>query len=207
MFEYASKAAASSLARMQRNIHEIVEALTAALDAKHNYTRGHSDRVADLSFVIAREMGLSRPQLYEVHVAGHLHDVGKIGIPDYLLTKAGSLTAEEFETIKTHPVIGDEILHKISILRDLCPIVRHHHERYQGGGYPDGLQGSDIPLASRIICLADAYDAMTSVRSYRSSMTHEMAIDEIIRCSGTQFDPDVTEAFLSIASIAQTEQA
>jgi len=206
MFEYASKAATSALARMRRDVHEIVEALTAALDAKHNYTRGHSDRVADLSFVIAREMGLPRIELYQVHVAGHLHDVGKIGIPDELLTKTGIMTVEEFEIIKEHPVIGDEILKKIRVLKDLSPIVRHHHERYLGGGYPDGLQGNDIPLASRIICLADAYDAMTSFRSYRSSLTHEAAIIEIIRCSGTQFDPDVAKAFLRITDMAEVNQ-
>lgn len=206
MFEYASKAATSALSRMRRDVHEIVEALTAALDAKHNYTRGHSDRVADLSFVIAREMGLPRIELYQVHVAGHLHDVGKIGIPDELLTKTGIMTAEEFEIIKEHPVIGDEILKKIRVLKDLSPIVRHHHERYRGGGYPDGLQGNDIPLASRIICLADAYDAMTSFRSYRSSLTHEAAVHEIIRCAGTQFDPDVAKAFLRITGMAEVNQ-
>lgn len=203
MFEYASEAATSSLAKMRRDVHEIVEALTAALDAKHNYTRGHSDRVADLSFIIAREMGLPPIKLYRVHVAGHLHDVGKIGIPDKILTKADTLTPEEFEIIKQHPVIGDEILKKIRVLKDLSPIVRHHHERYLGGGYPDGLQGDDIPLESRIICLADAYDAMTSVRPYRPSLTHELAMHEIIRCSGAQFDPNVVAALLAIAGMAQ----
>ena len=198
LFVHARKTASISLNRMRTDTHEMVDALTAALDAKHNYTRGHSDRVADLSFAIAYEMGLALESLYDVHVAGHLHDVGKIGIPDDLLTKPSILTREEYEVIKQHPVIGDELMRKIRILKELAPVVRHHHERYDGGGYPDGLSGQSIPLASRIICLADAYDAMTSIRSYRPCMSHKAAVAEIVRCSGSQFDPDVVTAFLNL---------
>lgn len=190
--------------RIRAAVHQLVDALTAALDAKHPYTKGHSDRVADIAFFIARKLGLSREQQYNVHVAAHLHDVGKIGIPDALLMKPGTLTSREYEAIKEHSGIGGDILGKIGLLKNLAPVVRHHHERYDGRGYPDGLKGERIPLAARIICLADAYDAMTSVRAYRSGISHREALEEIRRCAATQFDPRVVCAFLAFASLGPT---
>jgi putative nucleotidyltransferase with HDIG domain len=182
---------------MNRYIHDMVEAFATALDAKHPYTRGHSDRVADLAFALARRMGLPRRNQYYVHVAGHLHDIGKIGIPDEVLGKTGRLTGEEYAIIRQHSVLGYEILAKARLFRPIAAVVRHHHERFDGGGYPDGLKGGAIPLAARIICLADAYDAMTSARSYRQALTPAEAVREIADCSGTQFDPAVVQAFLA----------
>ena len=189
-----------ALWKVRLGIHQLVDALTAALDAKHAYTKGHSDRVADIAFAIARAMGLPRRQQYEVHVAAHLHDIGKIGIPDELLLKPQRLTTAEYEVIKRHAAIGGDILIKIDMLREFAPAVRHHHERWDGGGYPDGLAGEDIPLTSRIICLADAYDAMTSPHSYRPSLSHGTAAAEISRCAGSQFDPRVAAAFLDMTA-------
>lgn len=194
-----------ALWKIRRGIHQLVDALTAALDAKHAYTKGHSDQVADIAFSIARNMGLTRRQQYEVHVAAHLHDIGKIGIPDELLLKPQRLTAAEYEAIKAHSAIGGDILTKIGMLREFAPAVRHHHERWDGGGYPDGLAGEGIPLASRIICLADAYDAMTSPRSYRPCLSHLDAAAEISRCAGRQFDPRVAAAFLDLPALRQRE--
>ena len=129
-------------------------------------------------------------------MAGLLHDVGKIGVPETVLQKTGKLTAEEFEQMKKHPEIGARILHDIKQVKDIIPGVMHHHERYDGKGYPTGLAGENIPLMGRIICLADCFDAMTSNRTYRKALPLEVALGEIRRCSGTQFDPRLTEAFL-----------
>lgn len=187
-----------SPAGFSKDVHEIVEALTAALDAKHPYTGGHSDRVANISTWIAGEMGVNTRVQNFVHVAAHLHDIGKIGVPDSVLLKKGRLTVEEFEVIKTHPETGFEILHKVKILRPIAHAVRYHHERWDGSGYPGRLAGERIPLASRIIAVADAYDAMTSTRPYRPSLTHEEAVAELKRCSGSQFDPGVIDVIIGL---------
>lgn len=179
------------------DVHETVEALTAALDARHPYTGGHSYRVAEISTCIAREMGLDSQQHF-IHIAAHLHDIGKIGMPDGVLLKRGRLTIKELEEIKKHPETGFQILHKVKILRHVAHAVRHHHERWDGTGYPGGLTGERIPLASRIIAVADAYDAMTSVRPYRPPLTHGEALAELKRCSGSQFDPEVIDTFLRL---------
>lgn len=179
-------------------IHEVVEAFSAALDAKHSYTKGHSDRVADIAAAIAAGVGFSRREQERIHTAGHLHDIGKIGIPDNVLLKPGRLNNEEYDIIKLHPQIGYDILQKVTIFRPIAGIVLHHHERWDGCGYPGGLQGEDIPLGARIIAIADAYDAMTSARSYRQRISSEQAIAEIKRCAGTQFDPALVKIFLTI---------
>lgn len=179
-------------------IHEVVDAFSAALDAKHSYTRGHSDRVADIAASIAAGIGFSRKEQEKIHTAGHLHDIGKIGIPDSVLLKPGRLSSEEYDIIKMHPQIGYDILQKVAIFRPIADIVLHHHEWWNGGGYPGGLQGEDIPLGARIIAIADSYDAMTSARSYRQRISSEQAIAEIVRCAGTQFDPALVKVFLNI---------
>jgi putative two-component system response regulator len=175
-----------------------VTALALALDAKDEYTSGHSGRVSEISVIIARELGMQDNALEDVKLAGLIHDIGKIGVKEAVLNKPGALTAEEFEHIKTHPVIGERILKPIVEEKEILDMVRMHHERFDGKGYPDGLSGDQIPLGASIMALADAYDAMTSDRPYRKSLGVSVAIEEIKKGSGTQFAPDVVEAFLRV---------
>lgn len=174
----------------------LLHALTSAVDAKDAYTCGHSERVALLSRNLAQHVGLTDADVEQIYMAGLLHDVGKIGVPESVLQKAGRLTADEFEHMKKHPEIGARILVDVKQLKPIIPGVLHHHERYDGKGYPHGLSGERIPLMGRIICLADCFDAMTSNRTYRKALPIEVARSEIRRCSGTQFDPALAEAFL-----------
>jgi HD-GYP domain-containing protein (c-di-GMP phosphodiesterase class II) len=176
----------------------LLHSLTSAVDAKDAYTCGHSERVALLSRRLATRIGLPDAQIERIYMAGLLHDVGKIGVPESVLQNTGRLSAEEFEQMKKHPQIGARILSDVRQLEDIIPGVLHHHERYDGRGYPTGLAGQDIPLMGRIICLADCFDAMTSNRTYRKGLPLEVALIEIRRCAGTQFDPALAEAFLQI---------
>jgi HD-GYP domain-containing protein (c-di-GMP phosphodiesterase class II) len=176
----------------------LVHALVNSVDAKDTYTFGHSERVAHFSRALARELGMSVSQCERVYLAGLLHDVGKIGVPDATLCKPGKLTDAEFEALKKHPEIGENILSHISQIRDLLPGVLYHHERMDGRGYPHKLAGRDIPLLGRIICLADSFDAMTTNRTYRAALPVSLAIAEISRCSGNQFDPRLSELFLGL---------
>ena len=180
------------------DLHEVVDALAAAVDAKDSYTCGHSERVAEISLAIAKEMNLSDEEQYLIHIGAHLHDVGKIGIPDAVISKPGRLTNEEFALIREHPIIGYHIVSKVKILQTVSLIVRHHHERIDGGGYPDGLAGDAIPLGARIVAVADAFDAMTTNRTYKVSMSISEALQELVNCSGTQFDREVVEVFVKI---------
>jgi len=176
----------------------LLHSLTSAVDAKDAYTCGHSERVALLSRSLAAESGLPEQACDRIYMAGLLHDVGKIGVPEAVLQKTGKLTDEEFGQIKKHPEIGAKILRDIKQIEDIIPGVMHHHERYDGKGYPSGLAGENIPLMGRIICLADCFDAMTSSRTYRKALPLEVALTEIRRCSGTQFDPVLSDAFLRL---------
>ena len=171
----------------------MVQSLADAIDAKDTYTNGHSGRVAEYSREIAKRYGYNTKEQSDIYMMGLLHDVGKIGVPDVVINKPGRLTDEEFEQIKRHPVIGDQILKNIQEMPSLSTGARWHHERYNGEGYPDGLKGDEIPEAARIIAVADAYDAMTSYRSYRDVMSQEVVRAEIMKCSGTQFDPKFAE--------------
>ena len=173
-------------------------ALSKAIDARDTYTAGHSERVTQISLKIGRVIGLSFGQLNVLEIAALFHDVGKIGIPDQVLNKPGKLTNEEFNQIKEHPSIGVDILKSIKFLDDTLTIILHHHEKYDGSGYPSGISGEAIPLESRIICVADSYDAMTSDRPYRKGLLHSIAINELIKFKGIQFDPVIVEAFLKI---------
>ncbi|MEM9372423.1 MAG: HD-GYP domain-containing protein [Planctomycetota bacterium] len=175
-----------------------IRSMSGALDAKDRYTRGHSDRVAYLSAEIARELGMSEGEIEQVHLSGILHDVGKIGVPEAVLCKPGRLTDEEFEAIKRHPQIGYDILKDIPSLEPILPGVLHHHERFDGRGYPHGLAGEDIPFMARLIGVADTFDAMSSNRAYRSKMSRDVVLAEIRKCSGSQFDPAAAEAFLRL---------
>jgi HD-GYP domain-containing protein (c-di-GMP phosphodiesterase class II) len=189
-------------AMLYEGVHElmmgVLHSLTSAVDAKDAYTCGHSERVALLSRRLARELKLPEPLVERIYMAGILHDVGKIGVPESVLHKTGRLTDEEFEQMKRHPQIGARILSDIKQVQDLIPGVLHHHERYDGKGYPARLSGESIPLMGRLICVADCFDAMTSNRTYRRALPLEVALIEVRRCAGTQFDPAMAEAFLRI---------
>ena len=171
-------------------------ALSKAVDAKDHYTNGHSERVAKYSMEIARRMGKTRREQEDIYYMGILHDVGKIGVHEDIINKPGRLTDEEFAEIKSHTSTGYEILKTITELPGLATGARWHHERYGGGGYPDGLVGTDIPEAARIICVADCYDAMTSNRSYSRVRPQAEVRAEIERCKGSQFDPDIADVML-----------
>lgn len=173
-----------------------VQALTAAIDAKDRYTHGHSERVAHLSARLAEASGMSPEEVHRVWIAGLVHDVGKIGVPEAVLCKQGRLTDEEFDHIKKHPQIGHHILKDIRPLADVLPGVLHHHEKFDGRGYPAKLIGDDIPRLARIIALADTFDAMSSTRSYRPAMPRDKVLEEIRRCAGTQFDPELAARFV-----------
>lgn len=175
-----------------------LSALTSAIDAKDRYTCGHSGRVAYLAAALAQEIGLEGDIVERVHIAGLVHDVGKIGVPESVLCKAARLSDEEFALIREHPAIGNRILCGIPALRDVLPGVMHHHERWDGRGYPHGLKGETIPMYARLIGIADTFDAMSSSRSYRAAMPREKVIEEIRRCAGAQFDPKLVEPFLRI---------
>lgn len=175
-----------------------IEALTAAIDAKDPYTRGHSERVAALAKQIALAYGIDEAEAERIRTAGIVHDVGKIGVPERVLCKPGKLDDEEFALIKMHPEIGHRILRGVLLLEHTLPGVLHHHERFDGRGYPHKLAGEQIPLQARILGIADTFDAMSSSRSYRPAMPREKVLAEIARCAGTQFDPSVVEAFQRI---------
>jgi putative two-component system response regulator len=175
-----------------------IKALIKALEAKDFYTRGHSQRVTMISLAIGREMNLSSTHIEDLRRTAILHDLGKIGVREAVLNKPAKLSQEEFGEVEQHPEVGTQILSPIPLFRRLLPGILHHHERIDGSGYPGGLAGTNIPLDARIMAVADAYDAMTSDRAYRAALPAEKAKEEIRRCSGTQFDPEIVSVFFSI---------
>jgi len=187
---------------LRRAYVQTVGALAEAVDAKDAYTRGHSERVGVYASKIAREMGFAKDFIERVYIAGLLHDVGKIGIRDAVITKPERLTPEEYEEIKRHPEIGARILEPVDFLRDVAPCVRHHHEWYDGSsrGYPDRLRGDQIPLPSRIILVADTVEAMTSDRPYRKALPLDIVFTELTKYAGSQFDPMVVDAAVRLLS-------
>lgn len=198
----------SDLVDQQRSLFlSTVKSLVTAIDAKDEYTRHHSTRVTEFTLKIAKKMGFSDKELGDLELAALLHDVGKIGVPEHILNKPGKLTDAEFKQIKEHPARGESILTPVIELKDIRKIVRSHHEQYNGSGYPDGLKGREIPLGARIMAIADTYDSITSERPYRKAASHRFAVKEIIRCSGTQFDPEAVEHFLEIAPAFAAELA
>lgn len=180
--------------------YKTIKSIAFALDAKDPYTHGHSMRVTLYSLALAKALNLSDELLEEIETAGLLHDIGKIAIPEKILLKPGKLTNEEYEVIKTHPELGEKLVLGIEKLKLVSNWLKSHHERFDGRGYPEGLVGEQIPISARIIALADTYDAMTSSRAYRQALSHEEAIDEIKRCSGSQFDPNLAELFITISN-------
>lgn len=179
--------------------YETIRAISNSLDTKDAYTNGHSLRVTLYSMILASRLNLDNEYLEDIEIAGLLHDIGKIAMPKNILCKNGKLTDEEFGVMKSHPDKGEKIVLNINKLQSISEWVKSHHEKYDGSGYPLGLKGEEIPLPGRIIALADTYDAMTSTRSYRKALDHEVAISEIKRCSGTQFDPALASLFVSLA--------
>lgn len=176
--------------------HEIIECITCALDARDTYTAGHSQRVSDMALEICRLLGFKDEDVQKIHIAAHLHDIGKIGIPDAVLLKEGRLKENEWEQIKKHPAIGAEILSKSQHLNELKDIVLHHHERYDGKGYPSKLRGVEIPVGSRIIAICDSIDAMTSNRCYRKAHDLDFCYWEISNNLGTMYDPIIGQYVL-----------
>ena len=184
--------------KLQHTYRDTVITLSRAVDARDPYTAGHSGRVAILSSKIAKKLGISKTESEQIELAAQFHDIGKIGIPDSILLKPGKLTEIEYSEIKKHPVVGTNILSNIEFLKDALPIILHHHENYDGRGYPYGISGTEIPLGSRIISIADTYDAMTSDRPYRKALSHEEAVKEIVRCKRTQFDAEIIETAFDV---------
>ena len=174
-----------------------VKVLAEAIDAKDPYTRGHSDRVRKMSLRIATQLGFAEEGLENLEYGALLHDIGKIGIKDDVLQKQSTLSAEEYQYIQEHPLIGVKIVEGIEFFKDKIPIIRHHHEHFDGKGYPDGLSGTNIPLEARIITVPDAFDAMTSIRPHRGAMPLEDVLEELLNYRGRQFDPQVLDIFLN----------
>lgn len=174
----------------------VIFTLASALESKDTYTRGHSERVANYALQLAHTLGLSVKDQETVWRAAQLHDIGKIGIPDAILNKPSKLNEKEWEIMRSHPEMGETICSTLSFARDFLPLIRHHHERFDGTGYPDGLCGEEIPFLARIITIADAVDAITSQRSYRPSRTIDYALEELAKGKGSQFDPAIVQAFI-----------
>ncbi|MEN3002159.1 MAG: HD domain-containing phosphohydrolase [Armatimonadota bacterium] len=183
---------------VQRSYRATLEALLAALDTRDTETEGHSERVAAYTMLMAQRLNLSQEELQHIEHGALLHDIGKIGVPDHILYKPGPLTPDEWEIMKQHPVIGYRMCMRVEMLRPAAPIVLHHHERWDGKGYPYGLSGEEIPLGARLFAIADTLDAMTSDRPYRKALSFAQAREEIERCAGTQFDPELVRVFLSL---------
>jgi len=185
---------------VNKQMMSTIHALATAVDAKDKYTHDHAGRVASLCVATARELGITKPsELREIELAGLLHDIGKIGIPDAILTKPQQLTPQEYKTIQSHTHIGATIVQHVPGLENVTKAIRHHHERFDGLGYPDNLAGEVIPMASAIISVADTYDALTSNRPYRKAGSVDEAVAELTRCRGTQFNPSVVDAFIRVA--------
>ena len=190
--------------KLERLSIATLEALVNALEAKDPYMRGHSARVADLSATVAHELAIPEEDVEHVRVAGRLHDIGKIGTRESVLNKQGALTPEEFEHVKQHVVIGSQILAPLSHLGDIIPAVRHHHERWDGTGYPDGLRGEEIPMGARIIGAAEVFDALSTSRAYQEKMSAEKAVERAADLAGTVLDPTVYEALASVVARRRT---
>jgi putative nucleotidyltransferase with HDIG domain len=186
-----------SYRRLEESSLEAIESLNATVDAKDPYTAGHSARVQRIAVAVAEELGVPAQRLDAVRYGGLFHDIGKIAVPDSVLTKAGPLDDDEFAVVQRHPADGAEIVSHFSRLREAVPLIRHHHERWDGKGYPDRLAGDEIPPEACVVGLADAWDAMTTDRPYRAALSVEEAAAEVRKCRGTQFSPAVVDAFFA----------
>ena len=187
-----------TIEKLEKAYLDSIEVLRHTVEAKDPYTRGHSDRVSSYSVLLGKYLNLPDEDLKQLKIGGLFHDIGKIGIPDSILLKEAKLTDDEYSEIKNHPSIGAHILCNAEAFQNIIPIVKHHHEKFDGTGYPGKLQGNDIPYLARIAAVADTFDAMTSRRTYRDSLPLDVVKAEIERCSGTQFDPQIANVFLDI---------
>lgn len=184
--------------KLEQAYLESIQTLRYTVEVKDSYTRGHSDRVSEYSVLLGKHLGLPQADLDTLRVGGLFHDIGKIGVPDAILQKNGKLDDDEYSQIKQHPNIGIHILSHAKIFQNILPIVEHHHEKFDGTGYPSRLAGNDIPYLARIAAVADSFDAMASRRAYRNSLPLDVIIDEFERCKGSQFDPEIADVFLDI---------
>ena len=191
---------------LERGYLNTLLSLNLVLEAKHPYTRGHTQRVTRYSLLISKTMNLSEKDLKTVRDGATLHDIGKVGVSEAILNKKGPLTDEEVQLVRRHPIIGDEIISPIAFLAHTRPIIRHHHERIDGKGWPDGVDGRNLPMVVRLVSVADAFDAMTSLRAYRQPFSFDRICEEMIRNSGTQFDPDVVEVLLKLIRQGRVEK-
>ena len=184
-----------AIEKEQALVEQTMRTISSFVDAKDEYTAGHSNRVASISKILAKRMGYKDEELRQVYYCGLLHDSGKVGIPDGILNKPGKLTEDEFQMIKTHSIIGCQMLERLSLVPMAATAARNHHERYDGAGYPDGLKGEEIPEVARILCVADAFDAMSTTRVYRKAMDREYIMGQFEIYRGTQFDPNIVDVF------------
>ena len=184
--------------KLEKAYLETIETLRFTVEAKDTYTRGHSDRVSEYSVLLGKHLGLSEDDIHLLRIGGLFHDIGKIGVPDSILLKTSKLTDDEYSEIKNHPKIGAQILSNATVFEKAIPIVKHHHERYDGFGYPEKLSGENIPYLARIAAIADSFDAMTSRRTYRDSLPLDIVLEEIRKNKGTQFDPNIADKFLDV---------
>lgn len=184
--------------KLEKSYMESIQTLRYTVEAKDTYTRGHSDRVSEFSVLIGKYLNLSEDDLRTLKIGGLFHDIGKIGVPDSILLKTDKLTDDEYSEIKNHPTIGAHILSTATIFQNLVPIVKHHHEKFDGNGYPSKLKGEDIPYFARITAIADTFDAMTSKRTYRDALPLDIVRNEFVKCRGSQFDPELCDVFIDI---------
>jgi response regulator RpfG family c-di-GMP phosphodiesterase len=186
--------------RLERSAFQLLLGVVRVVEARHEDIRGHSERVGTMAWRLALRLGLTRVQARTVAHAGHLHDLGKVGLPETVLLKCHALTPEEWELVRRHPVLGAHLVSPFESLAEASVIIRHHHERYDGGGYPDGLRGETIPLGARIVAVADRYDALVSRRSMRPALALDAAIARLQADAGQRLDPGLTEMFVRLAA-------
>lgn len=194
-----------ALQKLNYSYREMVAAASTAIDARDAYTAGHSKRVADIACKVGRKLGMEDSQIECLELAALFHDIGKIGVPDYILNKSGRLDEEELKTIQEHPTVGYNILVKIEYFSHMLPAILYHHERQDGKGYPEKLKGDQIPIGAAILAIADTYDAMTSNRPYRNALSHESAVEELKKHRGTQFKKEVVDAFLEMYNVYDSQ--